>query len=73
MDELLLKGKQEADVNVRKEIYSGIQKIIIDEVPVLTLYSDHDFAGVNKRVEFGKPKTFGTHHDLQKWAVSGAN
>jgi peptide/nickel transport system substrate-binding protein len=73
MDELLLKGKQEADVSVRKGIYSEIQKIIIDDVPVLTLYSDHDFAGVNKRVEFGKPKTFGTHHNLQKWAVSGAN
>lgn len=73
MDELLLKGKQEADVNVRKDIYSDIQKIIIDEVPVLTLYSDHDFAGVNKRVKYGKPRTFGTHHNLQKWSVSGAN
>ncbi|MBM7662013.1 peptide/nickel transport system substrate-binding protein [Bacillus mesophilus] len=73
MDELLLKGKQEADVEVRKGIYSELQKLIIDDMPVLTLYSDHDFAGVNKRVEFGKPKTFGTHHDLQKWAISGAN
>ncbi|WP_456279238.1 ABC transporter substrate-binding protein [Bacillus sp. AK128] len=73
MDSLLLKGKQEADPEKRKAIYSDIQKLIIDDIPVLTLYSDHDFAGVNKRVEFGKPKTFGTHHDLQKWAVSGAN
>ncbi|WP_246943133.1 ABC transporter substrate-binding protein [Bacillus pinisoli] len=73
MDELLLKGKQEADPEKRKAIYSDVQKLIIEEIPVLTLYSDHDFAGVNKRVEFGKPKTFGTHHNLQKWAVSGAN
>lgn len=73
MDELLVKGKQEADVEKRKVIYKEILTKIVDEVPVLTLYSDHDFAGVNKRVEFGKPKTFGMHHNLQQWAVSGAN
>lgn len=73
MDKLLLQGKQEADVDKRKVIYSDVQKILLEEAPILTLYSDHDFAGINKRVEFGKPVSFGTHHNLQKWAVSGAN
>lgn len=73
MDALLIKGKQEADSEARKAIYKEILAKIVDDVPVLTLYSDHDFAGVNKRVEFGAPKVFGMHHDLQLWSVSGAN
>ncbi|WP_075618726.1 ABC transporter substrate-binding protein [Paenisporosarcina indica] len=73
MDALLVKGKQEPDTEKRKVIYSEIQKKIIEEAPIVTLYSDHDFSGVNKRVEFGKPVTFGMHHNLQKWSVSGAN
>jgi peptide/nickel transport system substrate-binding protein len=73
MDELLLKGKQEADVEKRKVIYKEVLTKVIDDVPLLTLYSDHDFAGVNKRVEVGKPVTFGMHHNLQLWSVTGAN
>jgi peptide/nickel transport system substrate-binding protein len=73
MDELLLKGKQEADVEKRKVIYKEILTKVIDDVPVLTLYSDHDFSGVNKRVQVGKPKTFGMHADIHQWSVSGAN
>jgi peptide/nickel transport system substrate-binding protein len=73
MDELLLKGKQEADVEKRKAIYHDVLKKIVDDVPLITLYSDHDFAGVNKRVQVGKPKTFGMHHNIQQWSVSGAN
>jgi peptide/nickel transport system substrate-binding protein len=73
MDELLLKGKQEADVEKRKAIYHDVLKKIVDDVPLITLYSDHDFAGVNKRVQVGKPKTFGMHHNIQQWSVGGAN
>lgn len=73
LDELLVKGKQEADVEKRKVIYHSVLKKIIEDVPVLTLYSDHEFAGVNKRVAVGKPKTFGMHHNIQQWSVSGAN
>jgi peptide/nickel transport system substrate-binding protein len=73
MDALLVKGKQEANSEARKAIYKEILTKIVDDVPVLSLYSDHDFAGINKRVEYGAPKVFGMHHNLQLWSVSGAN
>ncbi|WP_141430547.1 ABC transporter substrate-binding protein [Bacillus sp. 03113] len=71
-EELLLAGKTEADADKRKEIYSDLQKLWNEDMPVLTLYSDYDFEVVSKDVKFGEPKVFGFHKDLQKWSIGGA-
>jgi peptide/nickel transport system substrate-binding protein len=72
-DELLEAGKAEPDVEKRKEIYSELQKLWNEDLPVFTLYSDNDFAAVSKNVEEGEPKVFGFHKDLQNWSLTGAN
>ncbi|ALC82770.1 MULTISPECIES: ABC transporter substrate-binding protein [Bacillus] len=72
-DELLEAGKAEPDVEKRKKIYSELQKLWNEDLPVFTLYSDNDFAAVSKKVEEGEPKVFGFHKDLQNWSLTGAN
>lgn len=72
-DELLAAGKAEPDVEKRKAIYSELQKIWNEDLPVFTLYSDNDFAAVSKKVAEGEPKIFGYHKDLQNWSLTGAN
>ncbi|MFC4320330.1 ABC transporter substrate-binding protein [Litchfieldia salsa] len=70
--ELLTLGKAEPSAEVRKEIYNELQEIHHNELPYISLYSDSDYSAVSNDVLFGKPKVFGFHHELQKWAVSGA-
>ncbi|WP_078547384.1 ABC transporter substrate-binding protein [Litchfieldia alkalitelluris] len=72
VDELLTLGKAEPDADVRQQIYNELQDIHHAELPYISLYSDHDYAAISNDVVFGAPKIFGFHHDLQKWAVSGA-
>jgi peptide/nickel transport system substrate-binding protein len=72
VDELLLKGKAEPNMDVRKGIYAELQKIWNEDLPLISLYSDNDFAGISKQVAHGEPKVFGFHHELEKWAVGGA-
>ncbi|MBD8068446.1 ABC transporter substrate-binding protein [Bacillus sp. PS06] len=70
--ELLSLGKAEPSAEVRKEIYDELQEIHHAELPYISLYSDADYSAVSNDVLFGKPKVFGFHHELQKWAVTGA-
>lgn len=72
VDELLTAGKQEPDMEKRKEIYNELQAIWSEELPVFTLYSDYDFAAVSKDVAVGGPKIFGFHNELYKWSLTGA-
>lgn len=72
-DELLNKGKSEPDVEKRKEIYSELQKLWNEDLPVFTLYSDNDFSAVSKEVKEGEPKVFGFHKNLQNWTMTGSN
>ncbi|WP_442596473.1 ABC transporter substrate-binding protein [Neobacillus sp. D3-1R] len=66
-DELLSAGKTEPNQDNRKQIYSDLQEIWNEDMPILTLYSDHDFDGINKEVKYGEPKVFGFHHNIHKW------
>lgn len=72
-DELLNMGKSEPDVEKRKEIYSQLQELWNEELPVFTLYSDNDFSAVSKEVKEGEPKVFGFHKNLQNWTMAGSN
>lgn len=71
-DELLLKGQSEANPEKRKEIYNELQAIWEKDVPIISLYSDYDFAAISKQVKFGEPKIFGFHNKLQDWSLIGA-
>ncbi|PLS02465.1 ABC transporter substrate-binding protein [Neobacillus cucumis] len=71
-DELLLKGQSEASPEKRKEIYNELQAIWEKDVPIISLYSDYDFAAISKQVKFGGPKIFGFHNKLQDWSLVGA-
>ncbi|RDI41370.1 ABC transporter substrate-binding protein [Falsibacillus pallidus] len=72
VDELLLKGKSEPDPDKRKEIYSELQKIWDEDMPIITLYSDDDFDAISKQVKKGEPRVFGFHKDIVDWSVAGA-
>jgi peptide/nickel transport system substrate-binding protein len=71
-DELLVKAKSEADPEKRKEIYDELQAIWEKDVPIISLYSDYDFAAISKQVQYGEPKIFGFHNKLQDWSLVGA-
>lgn len=70
-EELMAKGKAEPNFDARKQIYSELQKIWNEDLPLITLYSDHDFVGISKKVIHGEPRVFGFHKDLQKWSIAG--
>ncbi|MGP7818329.1 ABC transporter substrate-binding protein [Niallia sp. 01092] len=72
VDELLTAGKQEPDMEKRQAIYNELQTIWNEELPMITLYSDYDFAAVTKNVEVGGAKVFGFHNELYNWTLSGA-
>ncbi|WP_445489936.1 ABC transporter substrate-binding protein [Niallia sp. 03133] len=72
VDKLLTEGKQEPDMQKRKEIYNQLQTIWSEEMPIFTLYSDFDFSAVSKDVAVGGPKVFGFHNELYKWSLTGA-
>jgi len=72
VDELLLKGKAEPNADKRKEIYAELQTIWNQDVPLITLYSDSEFAAISKQVANGEPKVFGFHNHLEKWSLGGA-
>jgi len=71
-DKLLAQGKAEADPAKRKEIYSQLQKIWEQDMPIITLYSDSDFDAISKKVTNGEPRISGFHDGIQNWDVSGA-
>ncbi|WP_301172874.1 ABC transporter substrate-binding protein [Brevibacillus nitrificans] len=72
VDELLLKGKAEANPEKRKQIYNELQAIWNQDVPLISLYSDSDFFAYSKQVATGEPKIFGFHNHLEKWSMGGA-
>jgi peptide/nickel transport system substrate-binding protein len=72
VDQLLNQGKEEPDSTKRKAIYNQLQQTWEKDLPVITLYSDYQIVSVSKNVAHGSPQPFGTTHDLQNWAISGA-
>ncbi|PLR78660.1 oligopeptide-binding protein AppA [Bacillus sp. V3-13] len=71
-EELLIKGKAEPDPEKRKAIYGELQKVWNEDVPIISLYSDNDFAAISKQVKYGEPKIFGFHNNIHKWSLVGA-
>jgi len=70
VDELLESGARELDQNKRKAIYSEYQKIIVDEVPVIFVYSNLYTDVVSKKVKGGIRNFPGSGPtDLHKWWI----
>lgn len=74
VDKLLEDGAKELDQNKRKAIYSEYQKIIVDEVPVIFVYSNKYTDVVAKKV-LGGVRNFpgGGVSDYFSWWVTETN
>src|SRR6056297_1665046 len=51
LDELLEKGRTTTDYTVRKEIYDEIQNILVEESPILFLYSPNNLYAAQDSVK----------------------
>lgn len=51
LDELLLKGLKETDIEKRKEIYKEIYELINEDLPYIFLYQRRDMWSINSRVK----------------------
>ncbi len=69
MDELLTAGLNETDIEKKKEIYSDVQELFMEDLPCPSVYIQNQLKAVNKRVLVGEPKDFGTYIDLHLWDV----
>ncbi|MCO7126541.1 ABC transporter substrate-binding protein [Sporolactobacillus shoreicorticis] len=69
-DRLLEEGKKETRSAKRKEIYSELQALWQEDMPMLTLYAPDQIACVSKDLAFGGIAAFwpGTLHELHQWA-----
>lgn len=67
---LIAQGKEEPDSAKRKAIYSNLQKIWEKDMPVITLYSDHEVVVKSKDLAYGGASAYwpGTVANFQKWA-----
>ncbi|MFF1817019.1 ABC transporter substrate-binding protein [Kribbella sp. NPDC058245] len=74
-DKLLAAGKAEPAFAARQKIYNQLQKLWQDDLPVLTLYSDHSVAATNKSIAVGGVAPFwgGTVANIGQWAFEGTN
>jgi peptide/nickel transport system substrate-binding protein len=75
MDELLDKGRVETDAEKRKAIYSEVQKIVSDEIPMLYIYFPEAISVYNKRIK-GLPPTalasLNLYRSTHKWSIDEA-
>lgn len=67
VDELFEAGRNEPDAEKRYEIYSRIQQILHDELPIITAYSYHELVGVSNDLINGGPSFFGTWYNAYQW------
>ncbi|MFC7405636.1 ABC transporter substrate-binding protein [Georgenia alba] len=69
-DELLAAGRTEPDPEVRREIYNELQALIQEDLPQLSLYSDHAASAVSTEVGTGGPTPFwrGSLANLPEWS-----
>lgn len=61
VDELLNKGRETTDPNIRLEVYSQAQEIIKDDAPLVPLYYPKYNVGINKKVKNFKISPMGHH------------
>lgn len=67
VDQLLADGKAEPVAEKRKVIYDELQEIWEADLPVLTLYSDYNFAAVSDSVSYGGVNILDASVDYHLW------
>ena len=51
MDSLLQEVKNEMDMDTRKELYGQMQDILVEDVPVVSLYQEEALAAYNTKIQ----------------------
>lgn len=73
LDELFAEGTQLTSFEERKEVYDEIQELMKENVNILGLYSDSQFAVKNKALSGGiKQFWAGSLSDVHLWTLQGA-
>lgn len=67
VDQLLADGKAEPIAEKRKVIYDELQEIWEADLPVLTLYSDYNFAAISDSVSYGGVNILDASVDYHLW------
>lgn len=52
LHDLLEKARSTLDKNERQKYYTEAQKVIVDKVPMITMFAPHDIYGISKRVNY---------------------
>lgn len=61
VDDLIMKGRTMKDSDERKEVYTEIQKEVVDQAPWVFLLNGEQVVGASKSVKGFKPSPFGYH------------
>jgi len=69
VDELIEKGRQEFNSDVRREIYHEIHRIIAEDAPYTFLFFPYGTLAVNKRFHGIEPAPSGIGHNFIDWKV----
>ncbi len=69
VDELIEKGKNEADPQKRHVIYGQILEILQHDLPTLSLFSEYNLKVVSKKVTVGEPKDQGMLYNVHEWDI----
>ncbi|MDQ1912745.1 ABC transporter substrate-binding protein [Paenibacillus sp. GD4] len=67
VDELFNMGMSETDKDKRFAVYSELQNLIQEEVPLITVYSEFNLIALNKNVSGKGGVTDGMHYDVNTW------
>ncbi|OMF37751.1 hypothetical protein BK133_04230 [Paenibacillus sp. FSL H8-0548] len=68
VDELFQQGMNEVDATKRRAIYTELQGIIQEEVPVVTIYSEYNLMALAKDVKGKGGVIDGMHYDVNIWS-----
>ena len=60
-------GIAESDENKRKAIYSELQGIIQEEVPLISLFSDNNLIAIHKDLEARGGTIYAPHFNAHLW------
>ena len=72
VDKLIEKGKKTADLEVEKQCWKRMQKLIYDDQPYTFLFWRSESFAVSSRVRGVEPNILSTYHGIQKWWVPKA-
>lgn len=68
VDELFNLGMKETDKDTRFKLYSELQNLIQEEVPLITIYSEFNLMALSKDVQGKGGVVDGMHYDVNEWS-----